>query len=201
MTYTTRPSLLARVANHEEPSWEEFYRIYAPYIRSIGYRIGIDPGGREDLVQMVMLEVFEKDKANFERQRLGSFRRYLRMMIQNRAKDLIRKLAKNPLVISSEPSDEQLPQDDTLDLQHSTHYEKEWKNFQLNSILAIVKERVEPKTYQAFHLYAMEDMDVNEVANYLEMTAGSVYLAKTRCMDAAREINRKLKREDEDFAL
>jgi hypothetical protein len=43
-----------------------------------------------------------------------------------------------------------------------------------------VRGEVEPSTYQAFDLYALQEVPVGEVARFLNLSNDSVYQAKTR---------------------
>jgi len=51
-----------------------------------------------------------------------------------------------------------------------------------------VKGEVEPRTYQAFQLYVLEEWSVSDVAEFLKMSQPSVYTAKSRVVQRLRHL-------------
>ena len=60
---TTQSSLLERVQQGDEISWNEFYFRYAPVIRAAGMGFKFNETECDDLVQQVMLHFFNKSQA------------------------------------------------------------------------------------------------------------------------------------------
>ncbi len=58
--------------------------------------------------------------------------------------------------------------------------------------LTELKGHVQPETYVAFEMYALQERPVQEVANFLNLSVASVYTAKSRCIAALKEIISKL---------
>ena len=56
--YTTKKTLLKRIQNCDDISWEEFYRIYWPLVRSIGQTLSLQENDCKDLMQEVMVVLF-----------------------------------------------------------------------------------------------------------------------------------------------
>ncbi len=54
-----------------------------------------------------------------------------------------------------------------------------------------VRQTVAEKTWQAFHQTTLEDRPVAEVAKELDMTDGSIYIARSRVMTRLRELVRE----------
>ena len=61
MAFTTKNSLLVKVRAGDEISWSEFYETYRPLIYLVGRDCGLNAGENEELVQLVMCEIFRKD--------------------------------------------------------------------------------------------------------------------------------------------
>lgn len=61
MAFTTKNSLLVKVRAGDEISWREFYETYRPLIYLVGRDCGLNAGENEELVQLVMCEIFRKD--------------------------------------------------------------------------------------------------------------------------------------------
>ena len=57
--YTTKKTLLQRMQNCDEISWEEFYRIYWPLVLDIGRKPGMPQDNCADLMQEIMIDLFK----------------------------------------------------------------------------------------------------------------------------------------------
>ena len=55
-----------------------------------------------------------------------------------------------------------------------------------------LRGRVQPETYVAFEMYAVQNRKVEDVANFLNLSVSSVYTAKSRCISTLREIIKDL---------
>ena len=55
-----------------------------------------------------------------------------------------------------------------------------------------LRGRVQPETYVAFEMYAVQNRKVEDVANFLNISVSSVYTAKSRCISTLREIIKDL---------
>ena len=108
MAFTTRKSLLARVREGGEIPWGEFYATYKPLIMLCGGDCGLSPEEKEELVQRVMCEIFQKDiVGKYDPDRVpdhvvfkhdparGRFCHYLRKIIRYQALHIIRDRKKN----------------------------------------------------------------------------------------------------------
>jgi hypothetical protein len=54
-----------------------------------------------------------------------------------------------------------------------------------------VRSEVDPKTYRAFEMYAMDQQPVEQVCNTLDMTPNAVYVAKNRVLTKIRELKKQ----------
>ena len=94
---TTSPSLLERLqcADPKSPDWLRLHELYAPLIRNwitqaIGSSVEVD-----DLAQEVLL-IMMAEVTTFRRQRLGSFRKWMRWIVVNRVRSWRRTKLKFP---------------------------------------------------------------------------------------------------------
>ena len=55
-----------------------------------------------------------------------------------------------------------------------------------------LKNRVQPETFAACEMYAVQNRNVQEVAEFLNLSVSSVYTAKSRCVSALRDIIKDL---------
>ena len=89
MAFTTRKSLLSKIKQGDEISWEEFYASYRPLILLRAGDLGLTQTEKDDLVQIVMSEFF-KGSRDFQYDRgKGRFRDYLKSIINNQIKSTV----------------------------------------------------------------------------------------------------------------
>ena len=197
MAFTTRKSLLARVREGGEIPWREFYATYKPLILLCGGDCGLTDDEKDELVQKVMCEIFAKDIiGKYDPERVpddvvfkhdparGRFRHYLRQIIRNQARKIVRARDRNRQSLDGGAQDAEQLADNALE----AAWDDEWRRHLLNMALAELKDRVRPETYVAFEMYAIQNRPVREVAEFLNISVASVYTAKNRCAATLREI-------------
>ncbi len=171
MAYTTNKTLLQRVKDADEVSWEEFYRTYSRLIWVCGGDFHFSEDERIELIQMVMIEVF-KSQATFQYDRSkGRFRNYLKKIILHQALRL--RKSRMTLCAADQPEE---PDDDGFE----KDWQEEWETHVLNEAMELLRQRMEPLTLQIFELYAIQGRDAGEVAKMLGVNINMVYIAKSR---------------------
>lgn len=191
--FYTRISLLGRVKAGDEASWTDFYNKYKELIRRFGNRRGLKKEEIDDLIQNVMLELSHKGLENYDPELLpnvgenyektrGRFRYYLLGITYNQAMKIF---AERKGHISIDAPEYQVFEPAIDDWEKI--WDEEWKHFAVNVALEMLKKRVEPKTYQAFHMNAIQGRPVQDVATFLGMSKESVYQHKHRCLDILKE--------------
>ncbi|MBN2641079.1 MAG: sigma-70 family RNA polymerase sigma factor [Victivallales bacterium] len=186
MIYTTRKTLLEAIKDGEEISWHEFYATYRPLIILRGSDFQLTADEKEELVQLVLLEIFHKRKSfQYDRNR-GRLRDYLRKIIGGKAVDILRKRKNNH--VSADVLD-YWPDKDSL-LEQS--WEKEWQGHLWTQALEILRNRLKPVTFQAFELHVINEKPAEKVALFLNISVNMVYVAKSRSVKNLRTIIREL---------
>lgn len=189
---STHQSLLEKIQNGDEVSWNEFYQRYSPIIRYVGHLYHFNENECDDLIQNVMLKFFSSSKKFVYRKGEVKFRTYFASIIRSQAVDHIRKNAAR-----SGNVPEMTDRDDSFD----ELFFEEWKKFMLEESLDELRQRVDPRTYQAFELYALQHRDISEIAAIPGFDKNMVYVAKSRCMKMLREIIERKKKFDGDLNL
>ncbi len=195
MAFTTKKSLLRKVRAGDEISWNEFYQTYKPLILLCGLDCSLTATENEELVQQVMMEIFQKDiLKNYDLDKVpdhivfqfdpsrGRFRHYLKKIIRNHAIKLYHK--RHDMLSLGEMEEGKAPAVDDWDNQ----WEKEWKRHLLNMALFELKTEVQPETFVAFEMYALQHKPVKDVAEFLHMSVSAVYTAKSRCIADLKKI-------------
>lgn len=186
MIYSTRKTLLEAIKDGGEVSWHEFYAVYRPLIilRGSDYQLTTDE--KEELVQMVLLEIFHKCKSFHYDRSLGRLRDYLRRIIGCKAVDILRKRKTNH--VSADVLDRHPDRESLLELA----WTNEWHNHLLSQAINILRSQIEPITFQAFELHVINERPAKEVASFLNISVNMVYVAKSRSASKLRTIIHEL---------
>ena len=201
MAFTTRKSLLAKVHSGDACSWDDFYEAYKPLILLKGDDLGLKQDEKQELIQNVMFEVFAKDiTGKFVQDKIpddvvftydpskGRFRHYLRKVVKFQAIKILKKRRNNVSLNADDDMENLFPADDVW----NASWDEEWHRHVLNQAMVELKNRVQPETFAAFEMYAVQNRNVQEVAEFLNLSVSSVYTAKSRCVSALREIIKDL---------
>jgi len=91
-------TLLNRAIAGDQDSWGMLTQLYAPLIKSRCRSAGIPEGDLEDLLQTVLVKLFQKLQ-QFQKQDGGSFRKWLRTVAAHCAMDYFRKVQREPKAV------------------------------------------------------------------------------------------------------
>ena len=199
MAFTTKKSLLAKVRAGDEVSWREFYETYRPLVHLVGRDCGLQHEENEELVQLVMREIFQKDVlAKYDIEHVpddvvfsydparGRFRYYLKAIIRNQALKLYHRRREH-LALDEIPEPAAEERIDAV-------WDEEWRRHLLTQAMVELRGRVRAETYSAFEMYAVQGHSVQEVADFLNISVNSVYVAKNRCIALLKGIIETLER-------
>ena len=106
--YKTRRTLLERLHDrNDDSSWKEFVETYRGYIFVVIRRMGIDEASTEDLVQQVLVKLWDK-LPEFSYDSKKRFRSYVATVTRNKVNDFVRSLKAEQKRIDKTCSDESL---------------------------------------------------------------------------------------------
>jgi RNA polymerase sigma-70 factor (ECF subfamily) len=189
----TRASLLLRI--RMEPNngqvWEDFVRVYGPKIRSWCTKWQISEPDADDISQLVLVKLVEK-LPEFEYDSGQSFRGWLKVMVHNTWIDLTRKnkqdRSSGDTAIGRLLNEVEAREDLVQRLQREYDHEL--------YLLALERTRlrVEPQTWKAFELTAIEGLKGKEASQRIPMQVAQVYVAKRRVQQLIREEIEKLEK-------
>lgn len=184
MAFTTRSSLLNRVRENRDEGWKEFSAFYTPFLMRVAERLSLRGQEVDEVVQAVLVDLF-RGWEQFEHDRSrGRFRGYLKKVVVTRLSKMIREARAAGI-----PT-EHLPETGSEELEQT--WEEEYRQHALREALTMVRREVEPKTYQAFDLYALQGVDAREVARFLGISTAAVYTYKTRVLEKLRPLVQEL---------
>lgn len=197
MAWTTHKSLIERVLDGDEESWDTFYASYSRLIYAIGDRSGLSPEDCQDMIQDVMRTIFNsRDRFRYDSS-AGKFRSYLTGIVKHKVGDLYRSRKDRLLEMEPEKSDEPEDPHDRLD----AVCKEEWKNHILNVALMELRQKVEPETFDAFQMYVLQELNPKVVAEALSISESSVYVYKNRCVKHLRTIIERYRSSDPEFLI
>ncbi len=181
----TSVSLLERLRAAPDPAaWQRLVDLYEPFVRRC---LGRDPalvGDLDDLTQDVMATLV-RTLPEFERQRDGSFRAWLRTVTANRVRQWRRDLrpaaaggtdAQLQFAALADPASGLSQQ---WDADHDRHV--------LRRLLELIEPEFSPPVWKAFVRLALDGASAAEVAVELDTTENAVMLSKSRALRRLRE--------------
>lgn len=178
----TRQSLLLRIRNADDrDAWDEFSSIYRPAIVSVALQRGLQNADAEDLAQKVLVSV-ARAIANWNPDpERAQFRTWLHRITTNAVINAIsrRKPDQGSGNESVQRQLEQCPASETRDSQSLTiEVRREVFRFAAKKI----RHRFHDDTWQAFWLTSVDGVSIDDARRQLNMSAGSVYAARSRVM-------------------
>ena len=191
----TRASLLVRIRDPQDrDAWRQFVALYAPLIHGLARGRGLQDADAADLTQEVLRVVADAvPDLRYDPAR-GSFRGWLYTVVRNKVHDFFTSRAHRERgggdSATQQLLDNQAAQDDEAD-----RWEHEYQRHLVNLAAQQVRDAFAPATWQAFWLVAVEGKGGEEAARLLGMSAGAVYVAKSRVLARLRSQVRMLEEE------
>jgi RNA polymerase sigma-70 factor (ECF subfamily) len=182
----TRYSLLARLADADDgAAWRSFETIYQPAIYRYARSRSLQEADALEVVQEVMLAVHRAMDGWRPSNRVGSFRAWLAEAARRITLQVLRQRDKRDRGAGGDARHGALAEVAAPSATAVTEVEDEqrWLFF---CAAASVEQEVQPTTWRAFWLAAVDGLSAAAVARELDMTVGNVYSAKCRVLDRIR---------------
>lgn len=178
---TTRLSLLARLCGTtpDQEAWGEFVDRYAPSIYGWCRQRGLQEADAEDVTQTV-LAILARRMKTFTYDPSGKFRAWLYTVTRNAWSAFLESRRDAPR--SCDAALETAEAREELVERIGRCYDLEL----MEHALAAVRARVEPHTWEAFRLTAIEQLSPAVVAERLGMKVATVYVARSKVQQMAR---------------
>lgn len=187
----TRASLILQIADvHNVQAWGEFAQLYQPVVYRLARQRGFQHADAEELVQEVMLAVARAIE-RFAPEKDGEAGR-------RRFRDWLHRIARNLMVNFLTRRKHQVWGSGKTDMQRlleaecdadspvTQMFEVEFRRQAFRQAADLVRQDVSESTWQAFWQSTIEDRPAGEVARELNMSVGSVYIARSRVMARLR---------------
>jgi len=192
--YNTRQTLIARIRNqYDDGSWEDFVYFYRVYIHTVVNRMGVADCDVEDIVQNVLLTLWQK-LPDFEYQPARcKFRSWMNNVTRKKVLDYFRKRGRYQTKV------EKAGKMGELGVELPDIYaiaEDEWKIHVSNIAWNNIKDDFDGKAIECFQLFR-EGKTVDQVCESLQLKSNSAYVLRKRVID---KLCREIRRLDEELS-
>jgi RNA polymerase sigma factor (sigma-70 family) len=188
MVSSTRATLLERLREGANAlAWDEFFSHYWPTIYGFARYRGCSEHTAEEIVQDVMLKVFEqRDVYQYDPGR-GRFRDWLGTVVRNQVAEHRRRPANRLRAAGGDSGGALAEQAD--DRQGADEaWEAAFERSLLLALLDAVRRETNARTYLAFELVSLEGLSGGDAARMTGLTRNAVYKACQRVFERLAEL-------------
>ena len=187
-TLTTQPSLLLRIRDpRDAQAWARFVELYTPFLYGVCKQQGLQAADAADVTQEVMRTLASAiPRFRYDPGR-GAFRNWLFTVARSRINDFFRARRRQP-VGTGESAVHELLEGQPDGAAGDDDWEQSWRQHVLAWAAERVRAEFEPGTWRAFWATAVEGRAVREVAAELGLSAGAVYIARSRVTARLRSV-------------
>lgn len=197
-SFNTRQTLIAKIRNqHDDRSWEEFVYFYERYIFVVVNKMGVSYQECEDLVQKVLLVLWEK-LPDFEyTPDKCKFRTWMNTIIRNVVVGYFRKSKRRANDVERASLQRLNQNPDEFDIPEIYGVaETEWKLHISNLAWENIKEEFTGKAGECFLMFT-EGKDVETICKDLDIKKNTAYVFRSRVQD---KLHREIRRLDADLS-
>jgi RNA polymerase sigma-70 factor (ECF subfamily) len=193
----TRASLLVQLrsgSNHV--AWQEFVKLYGPVIYGFARKRGLQDADAADLMQDVLRSVSGAiGRLDYDRKQ-GTFRGWLFTITRNKVFNFLSARRLRPQATGDTNTHQLLgSQPDGQDV--SEAWEMEYQRRLASLAMEQIKGEFQENTWKAFWLTAVEGASAAEVSKQVGLSAGAIYVAKSRVLARLKEVIETMRREEE----
>jgi RNA polymerase sigma-70 factor (ECF subfamily) len=181
----TRLSFIGLLGSGDQDAWQDFDAVYAPLLRHWLRQDTLAPNDIDDIVQEVMLFVATNLDRFDHNTRTGAFRKWLRAVTINIARNHLRKLQRESL--SHDSLERLLSQLEDPTSRLSIAFEQDYQRALLRQLLQRSEQAFAPATVSMFRQYVLEEASVDETAAAHGVSKAAVYVAKSKVLRRLRE--------------
>jgi RNA polymerase sigma factor (sigma-70 family) len=194
----TRLTLLTRIKDGKDTAaWREFLQLYGPVVYSFARNRGLQDADAADVMQDTMRSVARNASKLIYDPKRGTFRGWLYTIARNKVYNFLTAGKNKPKGGGDPDNAERLEnvadhRDDTEE-----NFELEYQRRLSAKAMENVKNEFQKATWQAFWETAVEGKNPAEVGKALKMSAGAVYVAKSRVLARLRDEVKQMEAESE----
>ena len=184
----TRPSLLLRLRDaRDQQAWGEFLEIYQPLIFRLLRRFGLQDADAREVTQEALLSVAKAVERWKDDPSRGSFRGWLATITRNLVVNFLIRQARHPRGTGDSGFARWLNEVPSPDCQESQLFRLEHRRQIFWWAASEIENEFRSESWRAFWETSVAGREVADVARELKMSAGAVYVARSRVMKRLRE--------------
>ena len=194
----TRVTLLTRIKDgNDAVAWREFIQLYGPVIYGFARKRGLQDADAADVMQDVLRSVARNAaKLEYDPKR-GTFRGWLYTIARNKVYNFLTAGKNKPKGGGDPDAADRLDNVPDHREDADASFELEYQRRLSAKAMERVKIEFHNSTWQAFWQTAVEGKNAAEVSKALKMSAGAVYVAKSRVLARLRDEVKQLEAESE----
>ncbi len=179
----TNPSLLRMIKDRgNREAWSQFDALYRPMLGRFARSYGLKEADVDDVVQHCMTALCMKiDEFTYDPTR-GRFKGWLRTMVNNRCRDLMRMRGNLPVEL--EAAERVTSVSDTPE----DAFERIWMDEHLSHCVRLIQNEVEAPTFAAFRAYVIDGREVEDVCREMALTPNQLYKIKHKLTKRLKEL-------------
>ena len=194
----TRYSLLARLSDPGDvAAWSEFIEIYEDAIYRYSRSRGLQDSDAREVVQHVLLVVHEAIGDWRPSGRAGSFRGWLIRTARRVCLRSLRDRSQCDRAVGGSSIVEKLHDLAAPDEADGTD-ERDWQRWAFCWAAGQIEREIEPATWRAFWLTAVEGVPAGDAARQVGLSPGATYVAKSRVLARLKEEVETIRRQEEE---
>jgi RNA polymerase sigma factor (sigma-70 family) len=181
--YKTRMTLLAKLRDkHDDAAWADFAYYYRKYIYNIARRMQLDHDAAEEVVQIVMIQSWNKLPEFQYDPKKGRFRGWLCRVTGNAVKNYYRDNVNRFVELDQ---DFAFSEDLITQPEVERIAEEEWKEYLPKLAWKKVQEHFDDNVKKVWEM-SQKGKEVAEIAKTLGIAESSVYVYRKRVQDKLR---------------
>jgi RNA polymerase sigma-70 factor (ECF subfamily) len=192
----TRPSLLIRLGDPEDRlAWQQFVELYGSLVYGFARQRGLQDADAADLTQEVMLAIAQTAGHWRYDPRRGSFRGWLYGVTRNKIARFLHDRHAQPLGSGNSNIHQRLAEEPDPEPDLEATWEREYQQNLFRLAAAQIQQHFSPTTWKAFWRTAVEGAGGAAVASELGISAGAVYVARSRVLARLTEAIKQMQME------
>jgi RNA polymerase sigma-70 factor (ECF subfamily) len=172
--WKTQNTLILRAKDpNDQDAWDEFVTHYQPFIEKCIQNIAHRQNHNEDLLQIVMIELWKSISRFDVDQERAKFRTWMSRVIRNTVIDYLKREKKAPMAL------EEIPERWNDETEIDRMIEKQWEIHISNLAIERVSKRFTGNAIQVFER-SLEGESIENICSDLGITTASAYTLKNR---------------------
>ena len=186
ITSTSR-TMLERLKDKDGDAWNRLVLLYSPLIYYWCQKMDLPQDDIPDVVQNVFLSVASRIDTFAKEKPKDTFRGWLRVITRHKAIDYFRQSEKQCHGAGGSDALSRMADVPDQDASESIQEDRKTRSILFHSALELIRQEFSERTWLAFWRVVIDDRTPSEVAEEMDMRAGTVRVAKCRVLSRLRQ--------------